>query len=170
MAPVELARESIPQIAYRVVRRGVDPLSTAGSERNGGRYHDPGVAGVLYTSTDRATAIAEVVRGLQARGIDPDSFGPQDWWVYELRVSLDRVLDVADPESLAGLKVTASALFADNTEDTRRIGRQARDAGFQALLAPSAAVRSSNNLVLFLAAIPAVPEVISSTAVELSKL
>ena len=150
------------------MRRGVDPLSTLGSERNGGRYHDPGVAGVLYTSTDRATAIAEVVRGLKARGIDPESFGPQDWWVYELRISPDSVLDVSDPANRAELNVSAAALVADNTDETRRIGRQARDAGFQAVFAPSAAAPGSNNLVLFLAAISDTPEVLSSTAVELS--
>lgn len=152
------------------MRRGVDPLSTVGSEKNGGRYHDPGVAGVLYTSTDRATVIAEVVRGLRARGIDPKSFGPQDWWVYELRISPDRVLDVSDPANRAELNVSASALVADNAAETRRIGRHARDAGFQAVLAPSAAAHGSNNLVLFLAAIPDTPEVLSSTAVDLSAL
>ena len=150
------------------MRRGVDPLSTVGSERNGGRYHDPGVAGVLYTATDRAAAIAEVVRGLRARGIDPHSFGLQDWWVYELRISVDRVLDVADPANLPEVNVSASTLVADDTAATRRIGRQARDAGFQALLAPSAAAHGSNNLVLFLAAIPTAPEVLSSTAIQLS--
>jgi RES domain-containing protein len=122
----------------------------------------------LYTSTDRATAIAEVVRGLKARGIDPESFGPQDWWVYELRISPDSVLDVSDPANRAELNVSAAALVADNTDETRRIGRQARDAGFQAVFAPSAAAPGSNNLVLFLAAISDTPEVLSSTAVELS--
>ena len=146
----------------------MDPLSTLGSQANGGRYHDRGVAGVLYTSFDKATAVAEVVRGLRSRGINPDNFGPEDWWVYEIRVQVTNPLDLRDNATRSTLGVSTEALVSDDTVETRRIGDYARANGFQAILAPSAAAVDTNNLVLLLDRLPARPEVVSSTAVDLS--
>lgn len=153
---------------FRVVRAGVDPLSTLGSQANGGRYNDRGVASVLYTSLDKATAVAEIARGLRNRGIGPSNFGPEDWWVYEIRVSLTELLDLGDAATQLSLDVTPEILVRDDTVETRRIGNYARDEGVQAILAPSAAAVGSDDLVLFLDKLPARPEVISSTAVGLS--
>jgi RES domain-containing protein len=150
-----------------VVKAGVDPLSTSGSQRNGGRYNDPGV-GVLYTSFDRATAVAEIVRGLRVRGIDPKNFGPEDWWVYQIRVSVSSVVDLRDGATMSDLAITPEVLLADNTTETRRIGKYARDNGFQAVRAPSAAANDKDNLVLFIDRLPTRPEVVSSTPVDLS--
>ena len=153
---------------FRIVRAGVDPLSTLGSQANGGRYNDHGSTGVLYTSQDKATAVAEIIRGLRARGVNPKNFGPEDWWVYEIRVSLTRLLDLEDGVTRAGLDVTPEILLSDDTTQTRRIGNYARRQGFQAILAPSAAI-VGNNLVLFLGELSATPEVISSTPVDLAE-
>jgi RES domain-containing protein len=146
----------------------VDPLSTLASRANGGRYNDRGVAGVLYTSLDKTTAVAEIIRGLRTRGVNPSNFGPEDWWVYEIRVSLKQLLDLKDEATRASLDVTSEILVRDDTVQTQRIGGYARDQGFQAVLAPSAATVGSDNLVLFMDKLPARPEVISSAAVDLS--
>jgi RES domain-containing protein len=150
------------------VRAGIDPLSTVGCQRNGGRYHERGIAGVLYTSFDKATAVAEVVRGLRARGIDPNNFGPGDWWAYEMRVSVSTLLDLRHDVTLSDLSVSPEALLAVDTTETRRIGKHARQSGFQAVRAPSAAAHEADNLVLFLDRLSAHPEVLSSTPVDLS--
>ncbi len=150
------------------MRAGIDPLATLGSERNGGRYHDRGVPGVLYASFAAATAVAEVVRGLRARGIDPANFEPGDWWVYEVRVSINNLLDLRDDETLSYLSPTTNVLVGNDTAETRRIGNHARENGFQAVRAPSAAAQDTDNLVLFLDRMPAPSEVISSTPVDLS--
>ncbi|PYV92842.1 MAG: hypothetical protein DMG05_03345 [Acidobacteria bacterium] len=155
---------------FRVVRAGIDPLSAVGSERNGGRYHNRGVGGVLYTSFDKATVVAEVVRGLRARGVDPKNFGPEDWWAYEMRVSIGSLLELRDDATLSDLGVTADALVGNDTTETRRIGNHVRESGFQALRAPSAAANDADNLVLFMDRLPARPEVLSSMAVDLPEV
>lgn len=146
----------------------MDPLSTLGSRANGGRYNERGVAGVLYTSLDKPTAIAEIIRGLRTRGVDPNNFGPEDWWAYQIRISFTHLLDLEDNATRSALEVTPEILVSDDTAQTRRIGSYARDRDFQAILAPSAATVGSDNLVLFIDKLLLRPEVISSTAVDLS--
>jgi RES domain-containing protein len=168
-----LAASSPPEASrtyttFRVVRAGVDPLSTSGSRAAGGRYNHPGIAGVLYSSLNKATAIAEVMRGLRIRGVDPKHFGPQDWWIYEIRVQVSSLVDLRNDAARSDLGVTAEALVGDDPAETRRIGNYARENGFQAVLAPSAAAKDQNNLVVFMDRLRAHPEVISSTPVNLS--
>jgi RES domain-containing protein len=151
-----------------VVKAGVDPLSTKGSELNGGRYNERGMSGVLYTAMQKSTAIAEVVRGLKARGVNPRNFGPEDWWVYEIRVEASKVLDLEDAKTRSAVGVNAADLVANDTGETRRLGKYARDHGFHALRAPSAAELGKENLVLFLDKLPGIPEVISSAPADLS--
>jgi hypothetical protein len=117
---------------------------------------------------DKATAVTEVVRSLRARGVDPNNLGPEDWWAYEMRVSVSGLVDLRDPATRLTLKTTHEALVGDDTLETRRIGRYARESGFQAVRAPSAAAKDRDNLVLFLERLHARPEVLSSTAVRLS--
>ena len=116
--------------------------------------------GVLYTAMEKFTAIAEVVRGLKMRGVDPRNFGPDDWWVYEIRIQADKLLNLGNEKIRSELGVTTEALVADDTAETRRIGSHARDTGLQALRAPSAAASGKENLVLFLDKLPGIPEVI----------
>lgn len=150
------------------MRAGVDPLSTFASQANGGRYNDRGVPGVLYTSIDKETAVAEVIRGLRVRGVSSNNFGPEHWWAYEIRVSVSNLLDLREDTTRSALEVTSEVLVTDDTDETRRIGNYARENGFQAILAPSAAAVGNDNLVLFLDALPGRPEVLSSTPVDLS--
>lgn len=151
---------------YRIVRSGVDPLSTRGSKLNGGRYNAPGVDGVLYASLEKATAVAEIAKGLTARGVNPKIFGPRDWWLYEIELDVSKVLDLTDPKVLAHLQISAGSLLTDDVHVTQQIGKQALDAGFQAILAPSA-TRKGKNVVILLGMIPA-PLVKSSAPVSIS--
>ena len=152
---------------FRVARSGVDPLSTLGSQANGGRYNESGVPGVIYTSLDKTTAIAEIIRGLRSRGVSPNSFGPDDWWVYGVRVSITQPLELEDAQARSTLDVTPEILVGNDTTQTRRVGNYARENNFQAILAPSAAARGQKNLVLFLDRLPAGPQVLSSAPIDL---
>ena len=164
--------QDAPQIAlssvvYRIVRSGVDPLSTRGSKLNGGRYNAPGVDGALYASVEKATAVAEITKGLTARGVNPHDFGPRDWWLYELELNVSKVLDLTDAKVLAHLQISAPSLVADNVNATRQIGQQALAAGFQAILAPSA-THHGKNVVILLGPTTPTPLVRSSAPIEIS--
>lgn len=153
---------------YRVVGRGIDPLSSRGSELNGGRYNFPGTKGVLYASFERVTAVAEVEKSLKARGINPKEYGANDWWAYELELSSSRVLDLTDPKVLERLQISPLDLLTDDVCLTRLVGKQALDSGFEAIIAPLAA-EEGKNLVIFLSSAAQVPTVKASTPVDFSK-
>jgi RES domain-containing protein len=164
----EAPRKSVSANFYRVVFKGVDPLSTLGSARSGGRYNSPGFAGVLYTSFASKTGIAEVSKGQIARGINPQSFAADDWWVYEMEVSLDAVLDLTDPATTSQLQISSQSLVQADPAYARQIGKQANDAGFEAMIVPSAARPGEKNLVIFLSAAAPLPTIKSSRPAKLS--
>jgi RES domain-containing protein len=154
---------------YRVVRDGVDPLGTAGSLRAGGRFNAPGEFAALYTSLDPVTASMEVARGLKQRGIDPSQFPPGSWWMYELEVEIDGVLDLTSPDILQRIEVESDALTQNELNTPRRIATEAPGNGFEALLVPSAAAPDSKNLVIFLDRLPGIPNVLSSRPANLQE-
>ena len=109
-------RSAVSAPVYRVVHKGIDPLSSRGSELNGGRYNSPGTKGVLEK-----------------------------------------------------LQISAAALIGDNLALTRQIAQEALTAGFDTLVAPSAAQAQGKNVVILLGMAAQVPTVKASTPVALSK-
>ncbi len=85
----------------------------------------------------------DVCRGEVARRIEPDttlSFGM-------LEIELEAVCDLTDPAVRQALGITYAALVGDDWSITQGIGRALRDAGFEGLIAPSAAgVRNPGRL------------------------
>lgn len=160
-------RRAVSATVYRVVGKGIDPLSSRGSEHNGGRYNFPGTKGVLYASFERVTAAAEVEKSLRTRGINPKEYAAGDWWAYELELSSSRVLDLTDPQVLERLQISPATLVADDLSPTRLIGKQALESGYEAIIAPSAA-EEGKNLVIFLGSAAQVPTVKASTPVDFS--
>ena len=140
-------------MVHRVVASAFDPLRIEGSRLRGGRYNPPGEFGALYCSLDATTAVAEVVQGQRARGVDPSTYPEGSWWVYDLDVVLESVLDLTDSKILAELGIEEAALTGGDIARTRRLGREARAAGFLGILAPSAALSGGRNLVIFLDAV-----------------
>jgi RES domain-containing protein len=165
--PTNLPRIRVKAVVYRVVRDGVDPLGTHGSLRAGGRFNAPGEFAALYTSLDPVTASKEVARGLRQRGIDPSQFPPGSWWIYELEVEIEGVLDLTSPDILQRIEVTSDALTGGDLKVLRSIAAEGRDNGFEALLVPSAAAPDSKNLVIFLDRLPRTPNVLSSMPADL---
>lgn len=151
------------------MREGLDPLATSGSLKAGGRFNPPNEFGALYTSLDAKTAAQEVARGLRARGIDPEQFPAGAWWVYEVEVKLDSVLDLTDPVVLERSGISAGSLTGSDVNATQRIAAEARERGYVALLVPSAAAPGSKNLVIFLDRMAEHPTVLSSKPVSFQR-
>lgn len=160
--PADLPRGPRSLIVFRVVREGLDPLGTEGSLKAGGRYNPPNQFAALYTSLAAATAAEEVARGLRLRGIDPEQFPEGAYWVYELEVKLEAVLDLTDPDVLRRSGIQRALLTGADVIPTREIAAQARELGYQALLVPSAARPDTKNLVIFLHKLAAPPQVLNS--------
>ncbi len=132
-----------------------DFANGVGSLLRGGRYNFKGAFRCLYLALDEETALAELKHGWRAAGIDD----------YTLRchvfvgigVRLSRVLDLTNDATLNALGLKNADLMADWRADqragreslTQALGREARDAGFEALLVPSARLAGGRNLVLF---------------------
>lgn len=144
----------------RVVKEGVDPLSTEGSRRFGGRYNVAGEAATLYASLQAQTAVAEVARNAAT----PLS---AQWWMYTLRVDLT-ALDLTDETVVTQLGLSTEMLVGEDKTETRRLAREARQSGFQAMIVPSAAAAGQKNVVLFLDVAEKMPEVVASQPVESS--
>ncbi len=131
----------------------------------GGRFNPPNEFGPLYTSLEATTAAEEVARGLRQRGIDPEQFSEGAWWVYELEVKLEAILDLTDPSVLQRIGIRQHSLTGSDLNATREIAARAREQGYEALLVPSAATANSKNLVIFLDKLPVRPNVLSSKPV-----
>ena len=166
LLPPDLPEIRLSAIVYRVAREGLDPLATVASLKAGGRFNPASEFGALYTSLDAATATKEVARGLRQRGVDPAQFPSGAWWIYELEVKIETVLDLTDSDVLQKAGMQRDALTASEVHATRKIAAEARRRGYQALLVPSAAAPRSKNLVVFLDKLPGPPIVLSSRAVN----
>lgn len=167
--PPDLNRASLSTVVFRVVQKGLDPLGTTGSFKAGGRFNPPNGFGALYTSLEAPTALKEVAKGLRLRGIDPEQYPEDAYWIYELEVTLEAVLDLTDPDVLQKSGFQQDSLTGTDVNTTREIATQARERGYEALLVPSAAAPKSKNLVIFLDKLDARPRVLSSRPVRLTK-
>jgi RES domain-containing protein len=154
---------------FRVIREGLDPLAITGSLKAGGRFNPPNEFGALYTSLEPTTAAKEVARGLRLRGIDPSQFPKGSWWIYELEVKLEYVLDLTDSESVQKSSLQQDLLTGGDVSATRQVAAEARERGYEGLLVTSAAVSGSNNLVIFLDKVSVLPIVLSCRSLNLGE-
>lgn len=140
-------------------------MSTAGSRANGGRYNPPSEFGALYTALEEETATAEVAKGLRRRGLEPSNYPAGAYWTYTLEIASEAVLDLTDPDVLGRLGIQSEALTAEDFALPRQIAREARLAGYQCLLAPSAARAGAKTLIVFLDQLSQPPRVRESRPV-----
>lgn len=104
-----------------------------------------------YASSQEQGAWAELFRHFLDDGVDP----------FEVRrrvgrVSVDlEVLDLTDDATRSRLGVSAADLVADDCTLTRDIAAAARNAGFDAVLAPAAALPGCQTLAVFAHALEA---------------
>ncbi|MBI3077716.1 MAG: RES family NAD+ phosphorylase [Deltaproteobacteria bacterium] len=115
--------------------------STEGSKLYGGRYNTKGAFGALYCGERPGVCSAELRKATAGRTLAP-------FVLASLRVKLQRVLDLTDRTVLRRLGVRSKDLVSPDWTLTQDLGRLAREAGFEALLVPSAAA-PGRNLVIF---------------------
>ncbi len=140
---------SLPPIAfsksvYRVVpevsRNKI--LSTEGNRYYPGRYHIAGETGILYTSIEPEVAIRELGRHASRANLQGELVAGK------IKVKLQKVLNLTQIAILAKLGFSKDDLVSPDCSLTQAISLQARKAGFQGLLVPSA-TGSGVNLVIF---------------------
>ena len=105
---------------------------------------------ILAPRLNACPAWAELFRHFVDEGIDP----------FEIRrrvgrVSVDlQVLDLTDKQTRSHLNVDEADLVSDDYATTQAIAAAARDAGFDAVLAPAAALPGCETLAVFVQALP----------------
>ncbi|MBK5222936.1 MAG: RES family NAD+ phosphorylase [Acidimicrobiia bacterium] len=122
--------------------------SCADPERGPGRYHRQGEPGVWYASNQEEAAWAELFRHFVDDGIDPFELRRR---VGRVSVDLD-VLDLTNPAVRGYLDIDESDLLTDDYTITQELAAAARDAGFDAVLAPAAALPDRQTLAVFASA------------------
>lgn len=127
---------------YRTVfhTRRKSVLTMDGAFLYGGRYNLAEEFGALYLSDSPEGCTAELARR-------PAS--PHDYIISSIKITLTKVCDLTDETLLADLGLTANELKSDDWTDTQVLGDLVRQAGFEAIIVPSAA-GEFNNLVIFM--------------------
>lgn len=127
------------------MRSFADPASTDG------RYHRRQGPGVWYASDQEQAAWAELFRHFTEEGVDP----------FEVRRRVGRVvveglevLDLTSEQVRATLGLTLEDLVGDDYQRTQAVTAAAANAGYQGILAPSAALDGRRTLVVFAAGVP----------------
>jgi RES domain-containing protein len=117
-------------------------LSTQGNRFYPGRFHLKGETGVLYSSLNERTALAEV-----RRHVDPASLS-EGLVTGKIRVKLKKVLDFTQEEALTRLGMKRENLTSPDLTLPQAISHMARQLGIQGLIVPSA-TGEGKNLVIF---------------------
>jgi len=128
---------------YRVVPEALGDriLSTEGNRYYPGRWHAAGESGVLYTSLEAGVALRELGRHASRDRIE----GGLVTGTIEIR--LQKVLDLTADAALGALGLSREALIPADHSMTQAISLQARKAGFQGLMVPSATGTGANLIV-----------------------
>jgi RES domain-containing protein len=111
-----------------------------------GRYHRAGGPGAWYASTTERGAWAELFRHHTSTELSPFEVRRR---IGRARVESLRVLDLTDPATREALSVTEADLTSDDLSRCQALGDAARAAGFEGMLAPSAALAGETTLVVF---------------------
>ncbi len=127
---------------WRVARKGRDPLRGFSSN---GRWGASGELEVLYTSEQRAGALAEVGFRLSLEPVWPSLIQHQ---IHVLAVQAERTLRLVDMHELGNLGVDISRYETLEYGATQAIAAAAHFLEFDGMLVPSARFACSN-LVLF---------------------
>ena len=114
------------------------------------RFNPPGEFGVLYVALSPATARAELERQAQRLGIRVSRLAPRV--MLTLAVRLQRVLDLTDARVREEHRISADQLRSDDYSACQRLARDARLAGYDAILY-SSATGAGANLAIFLDAL-----------------
>lgn len=110
-----------------------------------GRFHRPGLDIVQYVSLHPLGPAAEMLRHNVGPDGNPDEVLLNLWTAT---VDLDGVTCV-DFDDCAAYGITADELVGDNYRPTQDLAAKVRETGATAMVAPSAALPGTHNLMLF---------------------
>lgn len=127
-------------VSYRFAKGRGNILSTEGSYKVGGKFNAPGAFGALYLSCDPHTCIEESVNFINASGFDPANIKPRV--LYGIKVNLSRVFDLTNTAVQQDVGISKSDL--SDTSRMQLFGRAIKQAGFEAIIAPSTIWKGSN--------------------------
>lgn len=123
--------------------------------RGDGRYHRALGPNTWYASSTERGAWAELLRHHESPDISP----------FEVRRRIGRagvhalaVLDLTDPDVRQTIGVTEDELRGDDLTLCQQLADAARAAGFEGILAPSAALRGEHTLAVFVDSLDKVRE------------
>ncbi|HKP75101.1 MAG TPA: RES family NAD+ phosphorylase [Longimicrobiaceae bacterium] len=136
---------------WRIVPANAFALHVGYILRARGRWNREGVYGCLYTALTAEGALAEWAKYLRAAGLPPEASAARDLVSLDLRV--DPVLDLTSASVRRGLGVHLATITGDAPEDLevcRSIADLGRQQGYVGILSPSAALRGSSNLNLYI--------------------
>ena len=158
----ELLREAEPWsgVVYRCTTleyaNEKDFVNGNGAKRYGGRWNALDTFPAVYGSLTPETAMEETFANYRRAGIPDEKALPQVLAAF--RATLQQTLDLKDMRIRRRLKVSLRELSRGDwkaSQDqgkealTQAVGRAAQEAGFDALLVPSAEDRKGTNLVVF---------------------
>lgn len=124
-------------------------LDTADPAVTAGRYHRVGARGVWYASSSESASWAELFRHQEADAVSaPEAIRRMG----QARVRKLRVLDLTDARVCEMLDINASELVGDDLRQCQEVAQYASDAGYDAILAPSAALAGETTLAVFASA------------------
>jgi len=122
-----------------------DLVSCAHPAVTDGRYHRRGATGVWYASDQEQASWSELFRHFADDGVDPFEVRRR---TGRVRVSLE-VLDLTSAQVRDHLGITEDDLVGDDYGISQDIAIAAEHAGFEGILAPSAALPGRQTLVVF---------------------
>jgi RES domain-containing protein len=111
-----------------------------------GRYHRTGGPGVWYASSSEDGAWAELFRHHEAGTVAASEVIRR---IGRARVRRLRVLDLTDAKVREAFEVSLAALTSDDLAQCQRIAEYAQEAGYDAVLGPSAALEGNQTIAVF---------------------
>jgi RES domain-containing protein len=136
--------------------RSKDLLDGEGSKRVGGRWNPPGLFTAVYGSLSPEAAMAETLEHARYYDIQPWRLMRRVFCALEVRLA--RTLDLTRGDVRHRIRVSHERMIREDWRQrmsrgeealTQAIGRAAFEAGLEALVVPSAALRRGRNLLVF---------------------
>ncbi len=117
------------------------------SAREGGRFNPRHEFGAVYVSLSRETAVRELRRRAHRLAVDVADLLPRT--MLQLRVNLERVLDLTDPSTATAWGLSAAQLRSDDLTPCQEVAGAARRNGYEAIRYPAAS-GTGENVAIFL--------------------
>jgi RES domain-containing protein len=131
-------------------------LDTADPAVTNGRYHQAGGSGVWYASSSANGAWAELFRHHEAGAIAPSEVIRR---MGSARVRRLRILDLTNPRVREAFDISEAELTSDEPTQCQRVAEYAHASGYDAILAPSAALEGNQTVAIFASAMRKIAEV-----------